>query len=122
MFGQDTLREAAIVSPEDLQRYKESLRKPVRLKVDVYCHGYPFAQAEAQNLGPDGLFLGAQGLPTSRNTYLEVEFCLKDRRGLKLYRLPVYVADATEEGTDLHFVETYMSAFRYVEEESASDH
>jgi hypothetical protein len=122
MFGQDTLQEAAIISPEDLQRYKESMRKPVRLKVDVFCHGYPFAQAEAVNLGPDGLFLAIQGLPTSRNTYLEVEFCLRDRRGLKLYRLPVYVADSTDQGTDLRFVETYMSAFRYVEGEPESGH
>lgn len=122
MFGQDTLQEAQIVSPEDLQRYKESLRKPVHLKVDVYCHGYPFGQVEARFLGPDGLFLAVHGLPTSRNTYLEVEFSLRDRRGLKLYRLPVYVADTTEEGTDLRFVETYMSAFRYVEDEPASGH
>jgi hypothetical protein len=74
------------------------------------------------NLGPDGLFLAIQGLPTSRNTYLEVEFCLRDRRGLKLYRLPVYVADSTDQGTDLRFVETYMSAFRYVEGEPESGH
>jgi hypothetical protein len=32
------------------------------------------------------------------------------------------VADSTEQGTDLRFVETYMSAFRYVAEDSVNDH
>jgi hypothetical protein len=114
MFGQDTLSEAAIVKAEDLAKFKDAVRTPVELSVTLYAHGYPLAEAKARNIGPEGMFVEAQGLPRSRNTYLEVEFELKDRKGVKLYRLPVYVATSETEGSDLRFVSTYMTAFRYI--------
>lgn len=117
MFGQDTLREAAIITPEQLENYRSSLRKPVRLDVTVYCHGYEHLRCEARELGPDGLVVAADDFPTSRHAYLEVEFTLNDRKGLKLYRLPVYAASMTPEGTELRFVNTYISAFRYIDSE-----
>lgn len=114
MFSQDTLTEAAIITPEQLEQYRNSSRKPVHLDVTLYCHGYVLTRAQAKNLGPDGMFIDAGHTPTSRHAYLEVEFVLKDHRGTKLYRLPVYPSKVTAEGTDLRFVDTYVSAFRYI--------
>lgn len=116
MFSQDTLTEAAIITPEQLEQYRDSSRKPVHLDVTLYCHGYVLSRAHASNLGPDGMFVDASHMPTSRHAYLEVEFVLKDHRGTKLYRLPVYPSEVTPEGSNLRFVDTYVSAFRYIAE------
>lgn len=116
MFSQDTLREAAIITPEQLEKYRNSTRKPVDLDVTVYGHGYVILRARATDLGPDGISIDAVNTPTSRYAYLEVEFELKDLKGTKLYRLPVYPAKVTAEGTDLRFVNTYITAFRYIDD------
>jgi hypothetical protein len=45
---------------------------------------------------------------------MEVEFTMQDQQGKRLYRLPVYVGEKNEKEMELLFVNTYVSAFHYV--------
>jgi hypothetical protein len=57
---QPSQREAAIITLEQLEKYRDSARKFVELDVAVYSHGYVILKVHATNLGPDGIFIDAR--------------------------------------------------------------
>ncbi len=114
MFGHDTLMDAKVLKVDELDKYETSNRSPVELDVTVFCHGFPCATTRAIDIGPSGLRIRTDPIPIAKNTYMEVEFTMQDKHGERLYRLPVYVGEKNEEEMELLFVNTYVSAFHYV--------
>jgi len=114
MFGHDTLMDAKVLKLDELDKYETSNRSPVKLDVTVFCHGFPCATTHAIDIGPTGLRIKTNPIQIAKNTYMEVEFTMQDKQGERLYRLPVYVGEKNEEEMELLFVNTYVSAFHYV--------
>ncbi len=117
MFGYDTLVDAKVLNLDALTDHPsdDQDRKPVNLEVTLFCHGFPCTSCHATSLGPDGMFVLAGSISLARNAYLEVEFTLDDSKGKRLYRLPVYINEQTDEGLDLKFVNTFSNAFHYLD-------
>jgi hypothetical protein len=114
MFGHDTLMDAKVLKMDELDKYETSNRSPVDLEVTVFCHGFPCATGKANEIGPTGLCIEIDPFPIAKNTYMEVQFTMYDDKGEKLYRLPVYVGEKGDHEMELLFVNTYVSAFHYV--------
>jgi hypothetical protein len=114
MLGPDVLKEAPLASRSDdtLWRLQAKGRVPVRIDVDVYCHGYLLVRCRATELGQDGLFIEPGPLNVGRRAYLEVEFVLDCEAQTRLYRIPAYIAAERENGVELRFVDLQQAVFR----------
>ena len=91
-------------------RYKirTTKRHPVSITTIIHSHGFPLAQRETRDIGPDGMFIRTEPLIFPKNTVLALEFNLNIGGDPKRYRLPVFLgrraSDRSEEGLQLVFL------------------
>lgn len=99
---------------------RKRLRTSLCREVVIYRHGYPFAQAQMLDIGPDGIRLDTP-LNAAKNTFLEVEFSLGNAPYHNLYRLPIFVGrrrnDCGEREIELLFYEFKIDELAALEQE-----
>jgi hypothetical protein len=116
MLGPEVLKGVRPVerSDETLWRLESSGRVPVRLDVDIYCHGYLLCRRRATELSAHSLFVETPPLKVGRRAYLEVEFVIDFDDETRLYRVPAYVCGERPEGVELEFVDIKQVPFRSI--------
>jgi hypothetical protein len=117
MLGPEVLKAAPAgggLSDDTLWRLETNGRVPVRLDVDIYCHGYLLGRRRATELSCEGLFVETPPLKLGRRAYLEVEFVLDLDGETRLYRLCAFVSGERPNGLELQFVDLRESLFRAV--------
>ncbi len=83
--------------------HRWTTRVPVALDVMLYQRGIPVAVCRSQEISAQGISLREGARRFQRNTFLEIEFALREKGELCRYRIPAVVMHSSEQSTGLMF-------------------